>query len=279
MHDCLIAFGSNEGNRGEAFQLAIERLDKTGQVRVSAKSELFQTAPVGGPGKQDFYLNAAIRLETSLDPLELHNLLVEIETDLGRSRRERWGSRKIDLDLLLFDQQQVNTAKLIVPHPRMSFRRFVLEPACEIARNMVHQPSGLTLEQLVNHLDERDELILCVCDEKFKSTALEIAEELTTTCAATKFNFRIVQQLEQMLDLQTKTKLVTFVRTHDIEPDPAAEEFSALWQAAVSFPGPTLELPADSNLAKAEIFAAIDAMSPLAGKPISRSRAEEKGRD
>lgn len=269
MHDCLIAFGSNEGNRREVFQSAVVRLDQSEGVRVSAKSKIFQTAPVGGPKDQDAYLNAALRVQTSLDPIELHKLLVQIETDLGRFRRRRWGSRKIDLDLLLYDQQQLKTAELIVPHPRMSFRRFVLEPACEIAPNMVHRPSGRTLGELVSHLDERDELILCICQQKFENSISAIDDELKATSATSKFEFQVVKDMDRMNELQTRAKLVTYVNAEKVELNTTqqagqlAEQNSSLWSAAVSFPGPTLELPDDPEQAMLEISAAIEAMAPL----------------
>jgi hypothetical protein len=99
------------------------------------------------------FLNAAVSLETTLAPEQLHALLRRIELDLGRRSAERWAARPIDLDLLLFDEQVINTQALAVPHPRMAFRRFVLAPAAEVAADMVHPLIGWTIGELLAHLD------------------------------------------------------------------------------------------------------------------------------
>jgi 2-amino-4-hydroxy-6-hydroxymethyldihydropteridine diphosphokinase len=148
MVDCLIAFGSNQGDREGAYEAAVTSLDECQEVKVVAASKLHVTMAVGGPEDQSSYLNGAIRLSTSLSGDELHRLLIQTENDLGRVRSDRWGARTIDLDLLLYGENQINTSKLTVPHPRMSFRRFVLEPASEIAAEMMHPPSRLTIGQL-----------------------------------------------------------------------------------------------------------------------------------
>jgi 7,8-dihydro-6-hydroxymethylpterin-pyrophosphokinase len=108
---------------------------------------------VGGPSGQSAFLNAAVLLETSLAPEALHGRLQQIERQLGRQRRERWGARRLDLDLLLSDERVIRTAELTVPHPRMAFRRFVLEPAAEAAPDMVHPTIGWSVAQLRAHLD------------------------------------------------------------------------------------------------------------------------------
>ena len=94
-------------------------------------------------------MNAAALLETDLPPAALLAALQDIERRLGRIRAERWGPRTIDLDLLLYDQLELETPELILPHPRMSFRRFVLGPAAEIAAEMAHPVCGNTIGGLV----------------------------------------------------------------------------------------------------------------------------------
>lgn len=153
MARCLIGLGSNQGNRRELLGRAVAALAADSQVRVVAESRLHETRPIGGPPGQTGFLNAALLLDTSLSPQALLHLLQGIERELGRTRGTRWGPRTIDLDLLLFDEQIVDTPELAVPHPRMAWRRFVLEPAAEIAATMVHPTTGSTVRDLLDHLD------------------------------------------------------------------------------------------------------------------------------
>lgn len=155
MVDCLIAFGANEGDTESNFRQATELLRSTDRIEVVAVSDSYPTEPIGGPEGQSEYLNASIRVTTELTAAELHERLTEIESKLGRERRVRWDSRKIDLDLLLYGDRQIQTETLIVPHPRMSFRRFVLEPCLKIAGEMTHATSGKTIAQLLEILDQR----------------------------------------------------------------------------------------------------------------------------
>ena len=148
----LIALGSNLGDRTANLQHAVERLDAHPAVHVVAQSRLFLTAPVGGSGDQDEYVNAAACVETTLSPDELFDVLRNAETQLGRQRRQRWAARVVDLDLLLFDDLVIKTPRLEIPHPRMAFRRFVLAPAAQIAPDMVHPVIGWTIRQLLDHL-------------------------------------------------------------------------------------------------------------------------------
>jgi len=261
MHECLIAFGSNEGNRREAYLGVIERLMQTPGLQITSTSTPLVTDAVGGPGKQEAYLNSAIRIETSLEPTELHRRLIEIENELGRIRRQRWSSRTIDLDLLLYGQEQIHTADLTVPHPRMSFRRFVLEPACEIAGQMVHPPSGKTLNQLVSRLNEADNLILCMGDQLNQEALSAMAAEVRND-SGLQWDLRSAKSLGEFREFETQAKLVAYFRLppKDLESD---DSFQQLRWAAMSFSGPTLELPRDVAQAKLELLAAIEAMNPL----------------
>jgi 2-amino-4-hydroxy-6-hydroxymethyldihydropteridine diphosphokinase len=121
-------------------------------VTVTGVSRWHATRAIGGPADQPDFLNGAICLETTLGPWALSMALRGVEDSLGRTRRVRWDSRTIDIDLLLYDDLVMDTDKLTIPHPRMAFRRFVLEPACEVAGDWVHPVIHWTLSRLLQHL-------------------------------------------------------------------------------------------------------------------------------
>jgi 2-amino-4-hydroxy-6-hydroxymethyldihydropteridine diphosphokinase len=153
MPACLIGLGSNRGDRASMIALALERVARCAGVERVTRSALRPYAPAGGPSGQQPFLNAAALLETSLPPRALLERLQAIEADLGRRRQERWGPRTIDLDLLLYDRLAIDEPGLTLPHPRMAFRRFVVEPAAEVAPGMVHPQIGWTIARLLEHLD------------------------------------------------------------------------------------------------------------------------------
>ena len=153
MPTCLIGLGSNLGDRRATLDRAVERLAVEREVRLIARSGWYETLPVGGPPGQGPFLNGAAVLETSLAPETLLAALNKIETGMGRRRRQRWGPRCLDLDLLLYGELALETAGLTVPHPRMAWRRFVLEPAAEVAGLMIHPTTGWTIARLLDHLN------------------------------------------------------------------------------------------------------------------------------
>lgn len=153
MGTALIGLGSNLGDRSAALAKAIELLQGEPLIRLEAVSSFRPSKPAGGPDGQGEFINAAARLETSLSPEELLAKLLAVEDQIGRVRAERWGPRTIDLDLLLYDRLELRTATLELPHPRMCYRRFVLEPAAEIAADMVWPVNGWSVEKLRQNLD------------------------------------------------------------------------------------------------------------------------------
>lgn len=112
-------------------------------------SRFRETVPIGGPSGQGAFLNGACLLETDLPPRDVLSMLNAVENTLHRQRDERWGARTVDLDLLLYDDLVLDTAELTVPHPRMSTRRFVLEPCVEIAADVLHPLAACTLDEML----------------------------------------------------------------------------------------------------------------------------------
>jgi len=153
MARCLIGLGSNLGDRQQMLDEAVGRLAGQHDIRVVAHSRWIETRAVGGPRGQQSYLNGAALLETNLPPVQLLAVLQQIELALGRQRTVRWGPRTLDLDILLYEQLVIQSAELVIPHPRMAMRRFVLAPAAEIAPEMVHPLIGWTVGELLEHLD------------------------------------------------------------------------------------------------------------------------------
>ena len=150
-----IALGSNLGERSETLSAALALLDECQGVSVLRVSEMVQTAPVGGPGGQEDYLNAAAEIETSLSPTDLLAVLQDIERKLGRRRPSelRWGPRTCDLDILLIGDLVMETPELTIPHPRMHQREFILAPLNEIAGQVVHPIFDKTVSALLADLN------------------------------------------------------------------------------------------------------------------------------
>ena len=151
----LVGLGANLGDREATLQKAVDALRGTPGVLVRSVSKWHATEPVGGPPNQPEFLNGAAMLETTLAARELLDRLLEIETSLGRERREHWGPRTIDLDLLLYDDLILGLPDLVVPHPRMLERAFVLKPAAEIAGDLVHPVARRTIQELWNNFPKK----------------------------------------------------------------------------------------------------------------------------
>jgi 2-amino-4-hydroxy-6-hydroxymethyldihydropteridine diphosphokinase len=148
-----IALGANLGDRAGNILLALEKLEHTPGVNVTKVSTLMENPAVGGPADSPAFLNAAAELVTSLPAEVLLGRLLEVEREIGRVRRERWGPRAIDLDLLLYGDEVLEAEGLRVPHPLMHERRFVLEPLAQVASEVMHPGMGKTVGELLAELE------------------------------------------------------------------------------------------------------------------------------
>jgi 2-amino-4-hydroxy-6-hydroxymethyldihydropteridine diphosphokinase len=149
--ECAIGLGSNLGDSRAMLMGAIDRLQRHPQIEVTAVSSWYRTAPIGPP--QPDYINGCATIETSLIPLELLDILHAIEAEFGRVRREIWGARTLDLDLLLYGDLIIDLPTLHIPHPRMIERAFVLVPLAEIAPNWIEPKSGDSIATLCDKLE------------------------------------------------------------------------------------------------------------------------------
>ncbi|AIF67154.1 2-amino-4-hydroxy-6-hydroxymethyldihydropteridine pyrophosphokinase [Terribacillus saccharophilus] len=136
MKQAWIALGSNIAPRETYLQQAIQMLSEHEEIKLNQVSTVYETEPVGYEN-QDQFLNLVAEVETSLDPIELLRICQKIEQDLGRKRIIRWGPRTVDLDILLYSTENMNVEELILPHPRMHERAFVLVPLAEIAPELL----------------------------------------------------------------------------------------------------------------------------------------------
>ncbi len=152
MPTVYIGLGANLGKRRETVDAALAQLAAHPAIRVRTVSSLIETEPVGGPPGQPDYLNGAAEIETDLEPAALLAELKRIEHDLGRRQGPRWGPRRIDLDILLYNRLVLDTPDLTIPHPRLRERRFVLEPLSEIAPDAIDPITGLTVRDLAARL-------------------------------------------------------------------------------------------------------------------------------
>ncbi len=167
MNEVYLSIGTNIGEREKNLQRAIQALMEQSAVQVTHVSSIYETAAVGYTEQADF-LNIAVAVETTLIAQEILEVCQSIENELGRVREMRWGPRIIDLDILLYNQENIETENLIIPHPRMFERAFVLVPLQEIApsNGKVHEKAthilqafdieqeGVTLWKKVDSIEE-----------------------------------------------------------------------------------------------------------------------------
>jgi 2-amino-4-hydroxy-6-hydroxymethyldihydropteridine diphosphokinase len=156
-----IGIGSNLGDKSRNCRQALEHIGRMPGARLKQWSRWFLTRPVGVEG-QEWYLNGVASLEAGISGHELLARLLAIESILGRVRTEKWGPRIIDLDLLLFGEEIIQSKDLQVPHPRMHVRRFVLVPMVELAPWVVHPVLRQTMKALLESMAEDGQEVIPV---------------------------------------------------------------------------------------------------------------------
>jgi 2-amino-4-hydroxy-6-hydroxymethyldihydropteridine diphosphokinase len=148
----FIGIGANMGRPAETCRTAVGKLAEIPGVRLLRSSSLYRTEPVG-PREQKWFLNAVAEIRTSLAPAMLLKALKEIERRLGRTEGGvKWGPRVIDLDILLYGQEVVREGELVIPHPELHRRRFVLVPLCQLASYAIHPAFGVSVRGLLDRL-------------------------------------------------------------------------------------------------------------------------------
>jgi 2-amino-4-hydroxy-6-hydroxymethyldihydropteridine diphosphokinase len=157
-HHAYIGFGSNLGDRLENCRNAIGALAALPPCSLLKTSSFYETSPVGLV-EQPAFINGVVLLETDEDAHWLLRQMLEIEKTFGRIRDLKWGPRSIDLDLLFFDDQIINTPELSVPHPSLHERRFVLEPLNEVAPDFRHPSLGKSVADLRNDLQDGEQRV------------------------------------------------------------------------------------------------------------------------
>jgi 2-amino-4-hydroxy-6-hydroxymethyldihydropteridine diphosphokinase len=141
-----LSLGSNQGNKAAYLKKALQELSAFPGLKLEKVSGFYETEPWGGV-EQDSFLNIAVEIETVLDPIHLLQICQDVESRLGRERVIRWGPRTIDIDILLYGNQKINCDNLIIPHPFLEAREFVLAPLREIAPQLV-LPSGKPISEV-----------------------------------------------------------------------------------------------------------------------------------
>jgi len=148
-----LSLGSNQGDSLRLLEEAVSTLDGLAHTRVVARSSLYRTAPIGYVDQADF-LNQVIAVRTSLAPHDLLDVIQDLERAAGRERGVRWGPRTLDIDILWYDGQRVDSERLQLPHPRLAERRFVLEPLAELAPGLVLADGATVAEALKKTTDQ-----------------------------------------------------------------------------------------------------------------------------
>ena len=148
-----LGLGSNIGNRVAHLDEAIARMNAHNNITVTRQSNIIETEPYGNVD-QDKFMNMCVEIDTDLSPVALLETVLEIEQQMGRERIIDWGPRNIDIDILIYEDLEINLDDLQIPHAEMHKRMFVLEPLAEIAANVVHPTFDVSIKTLKQQLQD-----------------------------------------------------------------------------------------------------------------------------
>jgi 2-amino-4-hydroxy-6-hydroxymethyldihydropteridine diphosphokinase len=298
MPTCLLGIGSNLGDREATLTAALADITALPDVQVVQHSKWYRSQPVGGPGGQGEFMNAAAVIDTTTAPLLLLDELGKLEMRHGRQPAERWSARTLDIDVLLYGNEVAEMAMLTLPHPRMSFRRFVLEPATEIAPRMLHPTIGWPVERLLLHLNAASDQVALVSPSG--EIVAPLANLIRERCGANQVEPPKFTTAEHHWPSSWTTWLSVSSRSR--ESSPSSKTTSPLPYAAAAFPkltilidgpyakpadkltwstlvrqpgrGPTLRLQTSNSAdINAEVLAAMAAVWPDLG-PSNANRLE-----
>ena len=156
---CFIGVGSNLDDPASQCVEAVRQVSAVSGIKFLRRSSLYRTEPVGFI-EQEWFVNVVIEIRTVLSPRELLNALRTIENCMGRARGPKWGPRVIDLDILLYGQEIIQDDTLVIPHPELHKRRFVLAPLCELASYVIHPAFGISIRGLMDRLNDESRVLI-----------------------------------------------------------------------------------------------------------------------
>ena len=254
MTQALIAFGANMGNVHARLAEAKKRISADAKIKLISMADPIVTAAVSGKDDETGnnepcdrlaeYLNTVFLVETQFSAEELFQFTCRTENEMGRQRKQRWGPRAIDLDIVLLGQQIIDQPQLNVPHRRMSFRKFVIDPAFEVAPDFIDPISGVSVRCLWERLHQSSRRILWLARDR------AAAEAIAVHLQRSEWELEIVSSFKA-----TKTPLENFrlliYSTADTSFIDAARKFAGPWMSLEGM------LPAESAT---EIVGAIQAM-------------------
>ncbi len=262
MARCLISFGANIGNPLETIQQAAELLrrrlvDSPAGFRIS---RYFRTPPVGGPAGQPPFINAVAALDTRQTALEVWNSIRDVEAELGRVRNLRWEARRIDLDILLYENERHWTSQLKIPHPRMCMRRFILLPAMDVAAEWIDPVTDLSIGSLAQAVQNSPGSLLLIAEEsqstkRWMEAAARLAVASVVPCDRVPtsksrwISMASIGELTLGVPVMCRPKLTVFAVTPATTSAHGWEEHHSYWSERLNLVDPTLDAKhADNSL-------------------------------
>jgi len=239
MPTCLLGLGSNLGDSEATLRAAVSEITALPDVQLVRHSEWRRTKPVGGPADQRDFVNGAVLVESTVPPTRLLAELQQIEARHGRTRGERWAPRTLDIDILLYGTEVAETAMLTLPHPRLTFRRFVLKPAVEVAPKLLHPTIGWPLERLLLHLERAsDRVAIVTASDPLRTWLAKLVAERSGARPIDRPAFAAVDHF-------WPAEWTAWLEVAAPHASPAAARHSDLSYAAAEFPKLSILLDAD----------------------------------